>query len=110
MPLHINAPADEGRMPYRSILSTMACLRSQRQIVLRDWSTLSLSLLRNDITQGLHALERLCQGLLVIEQLVELVRLAAVNVHERQLAVAHDLRSRTVREVLPLIAAARHDL
>jgi len=94
----------------RSILATIACLRGQRQRVLQDRSALSLSLLRSNTAEGLHALERLCLGLLVIDQLVDLVGLAVGSKSGRELAIAHDLRSRTIEEVLPLIATARHDL
>jgi hypothetical protein len=110
MQLHTRAPAEQRGTLYRAIRATLACLRVQRQSVLRDWSTLRLSLLQNDTAEGIHALERLCLGLLVIGQLVELVKLAAGDEHEQQLAIAHDLRSRTVKQVLPLLAAARHDL
>jgi hypothetical protein len=106
----IRARNDESESAHRSILATIACLRGQRQSALQDWSSLRVSLLRNDTIAGLHALERLCLGLVVIDQLVELVRLAAGGEHPRELAVAHELRSRTVKEVLPLMAAARHDL
>jgi hypothetical protein len=110
MQLHTHSRSENRERLRRSIVATIACLRSQRQIALLDRSALRLSLLRHDTAEGLHALERLCLGLLVIDQLVELVGLAAGNGHERQLAIARDLRSRTVKEVLPVLAAARHDL
>jgi hypothetical protein len=92
------------------MLAALACLRVQRQCALQDGSALRVSLLRNDAVEGIHALERLCLGLLVIDQLVQLVELAAGDELARQLATAHDRRARTIREVFPLLAAARHDL
>ena len=110
MQLHTRAPIETMGSPNQPIFMTIACLRVQRQGVLRDWSTLRVSLLRSDIAEGLHALERICLGLIVIDQLVELVRLAAGDGRDRMLTIAEDLRSRTVDDVLPLLFAARHDL
>lgn len=106
----IHVPTRHDGSAHRSILATIASLRGQRQSVLEDWSSLSLCLLRNDTATGLRALKRLCHGLFIIEQLVEIVRHAAGSGHGRELAIANELRSRTVQQVLPLLAAARHDL
>jgi hypothetical protein len=110
MRVRIHAPTKHDATPHRSILETIACLRGQRQSVLQDWSALSLSLLQNDTVAGLRALKRMCHGLFIIEQLVKIVRHVAGSGYGRELAIADELRSRTVQQVLPLLAAARHDL
>jgi hypothetical protein len=66
-------------------------------------------MLRNDTREGIGSLERLCLGLVVLDQLVEFVRFAAGD-HQHEFTVAYELRASTVRDVLPVLTAARYDL
>ncbi|HWO20492.1 MAG TPA: hypothetical protein VNO30_17100 [Kofleriaceae bacterium] len=97
-------------MSQRELLSIIVCLRGQRQSVLQELSALRLSLLQNDTEEGIRAFRELCSVLLAMEQLVEVAKLAAGDEHARELAVAEDLRTRTLEESVPLLTAARHDL
>ena len=107
---HTRTSAQNGGISQREILSIIVCLRGQRQSALQELSALRLSLLQNETVEGIRALQRLCSGLLAMDQLVELVKVAASDEHARELAIADALRARTIEEVLPLLAAARHDL
>jgi hypothetical protein len=99
-----------GGTSQHDILSIIVCLRSQRQSALQDLSALRLSLLVNDPEEGIRAFQRLCSVLLAMEQLVELAKLAAGDEHVGELAIADDLYARTFADVMPFLAAARHDL
>ena len=102
--------AVERTSAHEQRLIAMGCLRCQCQAVLQDSSALGASLLRRDHVEGLHALERLCLGLFVIDQLITLLSVSTGAGPGEALERAKALRARTIQRVLPGLAAAHHDL